>query len=52
MEEHTLAAIRRLQRHGLPYGDENWVRRLAKKLDLDLTIRPRGRPRKASPGEK
>jgi hypothetical protein len=27
-------------------GDEAWVKRLAKRLKLDLTIRPRGRPRK------
>ena len=31
---------------GLPFGQSKWVNRLAKKLNLDLTIRPRGRPRK------
>ncbi len=31
---------------GLPYGDSQWVTRLAKKLHLDLTVRPRGRPQK------
>jgi putative transposase len=46
MDERTTMAIRRSIETGLPYGDEGWVRRLAKKLDLDLTIRPRGRPRK------
>jgi putative transposase len=46
VEEASLAAIRRSTATGLPYGDEAWVKRLAKKLDLDLTIRPRGRPRK------
>ncbi len=46
MEEATLAAIRRTNATGLPYGTARWVRCLAKKLDLDLTIRPRGRPRK------
>ncbi|HET6883051.1 MAG TPA: transposase, partial [Pirellulales bacterium] len=45
IEEHTLATIRRSSATGLPYGDETWVDRLAKKLGLDLTIRPRGRPR-------
>jgi len=43
-----LAAIRRSTATGLPYGDETWVRRLAKRLDLDLAIRPRGRPRKVT----
>ena len=45
-EEQELAAIRRSNETGLPFGDASWVARLAKKLGLDLTIRPRGRPRK------
>jgi len=45
LPEETLASIRRSALSGLPYGDKSWVQRLAKKLDLDLTIRPRGRPR-------
>jgi len=32
----------------LPYGSPEWVQRSAKRLDLDLTIRPRGRPRKTN----
>jgi len=48
IEEATLTAIRRSNATGLPYGTQPWVKRLAKKLDLDLTIRPRGRPRKAA----
>ena len=51
IEEQTLAAIRRSSATGLPYGDENWVQELSKKLNLDLTIRPRGRPRKAESGK-
>jgi hypothetical protein len=31
---------------GLPYGSADWVAKLSAKLDLPLTIRPRGRPRK------
>lgn len=46
LEEATLARLRRSTETGLPYGEEKWVNRLAKKLALDLTIRPRGRPRK------
>ena len=48
LEERVAAAIRRSNETGLPYGDKAWVTRLAKKLNLDLTIRPRGRPRKAA----
>jgi putative transposase len=48
IEDATLDSIRRSSATGLPYGDEAWVKRLAKRLELDLTIRPRGRPRKHS----
>ena len=41
-----MAAIRRSNESGLPYGNPRWIKRLSKRLDLDLTIRPRGRPRK------
>jgi putative transposase len=47
MDEAVLDAIRRSNATGLPYGDAAWTKRLAKRLDLDLTIRPRGRPRKS-----
>jgi putative transposase len=46
IEEARLAAIRRSSATGLPFGSAAWVKRLARKLDLDLEIRPRGRPRK------
>ena len=45
-EEAELAAIRRSGETGLPYGEKTWVDRLCRRLKLDLTIRPRGRPRK------
>jgi len=45
-EEAELAAIRRSSETGLPYGEKAWVDRLCRKLKLDLTIRPPGRPRK------
>jgi len=48
LAEAQLAAIRRSSASGLPYGGQAWVKRLAKRLDLDLTIRPRGRPRKSA----
>ena len=45
-EEAELAGIRRSSATGLPYREAGWVNRLAGRLNLDLTIRPRGRPRK------
>lgn len=44
--ESQLEAIRRSVISGLPYGDDAWVERLSLRLKLDMTIRPRGRPRK------
>ena len=41
-----LAAIRRSVERSLPFGSGEWVRKLSNELDLDLTVRPRGRPRK------
>ena len=49
IDDAKLDAIRRSSATGLPYGDAAWVKRLAKRLDLDLAIRPRGRPRKMNP---
>jgi putative transposase len=51
-DENELAAIRRSSETGLPYGERSWVDRLCRRLKLDLTIRPRGRPRKPTPHEK
>ena len=31
---------------GNPYGDEAWSDRMVRKLGLETTLRPRGRPRK------
>ena len=45
-DAEELAAIRRSSETGLPYGESSWVDRLSRRLKLDLTIRPRGRPRK------
>ena len=45
--EGELAALRRSVLRGQPYGEESWVRRVAGKLGLESTLRPRGRPRKA-----
>ena len=34
-----------LQR-GMPFGDAGWVKRMAKRLGVESTLRARGRPRK------
>ena len=41
------AALRRSINRGTPFGDETWTRRIARRLGLESTLRPRGRPRKA-----
>jgi putative transposase len=38
--------VRRSVQRGQPYGDESWARRVAVRLGLESTFRPRGRPRK------
>ena len=46
LTEKELAAVRRAVTTGRPFGTERWVEALARRLDLDLAPRPRGRPRK------
>jgi len=48
--EAELESIRRCVTRGCPYGNESWVTRIVKKLGLETTLRPRGRPRKAEKG--
>jgi putative transposase len=45
--EAELEAIRRSVIRGQPYGDDAWVRRMAKRLGLESTLRPRGRPKQS-----
>jgi putative transposase len=46
--KEELEALRRSANRGCPFGDEDWVQQVAEDLDLQQTLRPRGRPRKAS----
>jgi putative transposase len=46
--ESELTALRRSAQSGLPFGEPSWVAHLGVRLGLDLSIRPRGRPRKAA----
>jgi putative transposase len=43
-----LDALRVCVRRAQPYGGDAWRKRIIKRLDLQGTIRPRGRPRKTS----
>lgn len=43
-------ALRRCVRRGQPFGSETWVRSAAKRLGLESTLQPRGRPKKQSSG--
>ena len=44
--EDELAALRRSVNRGTPWGGEAWVKRTARNLGLDSSLRPRGRPKK------
>jgi putative transposase len=43
--ESELKALRQSVQRGCPFGDESWSERIVKRLSLESTIRPRGRPR-------
>ncbi len=43
--EQELDAVRRCVRRGSPLGDASWVKTTARRLGLESTLRPRGRPR-------
>jgi putative transposase len=45
--DRELEALRRSVVRGTPYGSESWVKAVVKRLGLQSTIRPRGRPKKA-----
>jgi putative transposase len=47
--EAELAAVRRSIQRGVPFGEPDWTKRMVRKLGLESTIRPRGRPK--SPGK-
>ena len=46
--EAELEAIRHSVIRGRPYGDGPWTKRIATRLGLESTLRPRGRPRKGA----
>jgi putative transposase len=44
--EPELEGLRRSVTRGMPYGSEEWTKRVVRRLGLEWTIRPRGRPRR------
>ena len=40
-----LESLRLSVQRGRPFGEETWVRRMAKRFGMESTIRPRGRPK-------
>ena len=48
LDDKQLDGIRWAIRRGSPLGQSNWVDSIARRLDLESTLRPRGRPRKKS----
>ena len=42
-----LARVRNSVVRGTPFGEERWTERAARRLGLEASLRPRGRPRKA-----
>ncbi len=45
--EAEIQALRKCVNRGQPFGPESWIDQCVRKLDLESTIRPRGRPRSA-----
>ncbi len=48
MPDAELDAVRMALKRGRPLGEQAWVEKTAKKLGLDFTLRPRGRPKKTA----
>ncbi len=46
LAEDSVKEVRQAVARGTPLGTERWRTRIAARLRLDLTLRPRGRPRK------
>ena len=44
LSQPELEAVQRCAQRGQPLGDEGWVESIARRLNLESTMRPRGRP--------
>jgi putative transposase len=45
LSEGELSAVRLSARRGKPLGDDGWVEAIARRINLESTMRPRGRRR-------
>lgn len=45
LTEPEIEAVRLCAQRGRPMGDEGWVESISRRLNLESTMRPRGRPR-------
>jgi putative transposase len=52
LTKQELDAVRVSAQRGKPLGDKGWVESIARRLNLESTLRPRGRPRVRLPEEK
>ncbi len=52
LSKPELEGVRWSIRRSSPFGEETWVESTARRLDLEMTLRPRGRPRKSRPEPK
>jgi putative transposase len=52
LTKQELDAVRLSAQRGKPLGDVGWVESIARRLNLESTMRPRGRPRVRFPKEK
>jgi putative transposase len=50
--EAELEAVRRSVTRGCPYGVADWQKEIVRRLGLEFTLRPRGRPRKVESQQK
>ncbi|MEM9367875.1 MAG: hypothetical protein AAGD07_17930 [Planctomycetota bacterium] len=51
LSDSDLKAVRQSAQRGRPLGDEGWVESIARRLNLESTMRPRGRPQVRFPKE-
>ena len=52
LTDRELDSIRTCINRGRPLGDKQWVNMIAKKQEIEFTLRPQGRPRKESVRQK
>jgi len=46
--ESVNAKIQNCIKRGSPFGNDRWIKIASQKLELEITLRPRGRPRKST----